>query len=41
MKIHIHFVFPFEYRKALIDEEATDIIKEPPASIKETKTFEI
>ena len=34
-QIHYHLVFPVKYRKALLDEEVTKIIKETAARIEE------
>lgn len=34
-QIHYHIVFPVKYRKALIDEDVTDIIKETASGIEE------
>lgn len=40
-QIHYHIVFPVKYRKALLDEEATRIIKETAASIEERYPIEM
>jgi REP element-mobilizing transposase RayT len=37
----LHMVFPVKYRKALLDEEVTNIIKETAASIEERYPFEM
>ncbi len=39
--IHYHIVFPVKYRKVLLEEEATIIIKETAASIEERYPIEM
>ena len=40
-QIHYHIVFPVKYRKVLINEEVTDIIKETSLGIAERYAIEI
>ena len=40
-QIHYHIVFPVKYRKALLDSEVTDIIKETATAIMERYAIEI
>ncbi len=40
-QIHYHIVFPVKYRKALLDEEVTNIIKETAVSIEERYPIEM
>lgn len=40
-QIHYHMVFPVKYRKALIDSEVTEIIKETSLGIAERYAIEI
>ncbi len=40
-QIHYHIVFPVKYRKALLDEEVTNIIKETSVSIEERYPIEM
>ena len=40
-QIHYHIVFPVKYRKALIDEEVTDIITETASGISERYAIEM
>lgn len=40
-QIHYHLVFPVKYRKVLLDEEVTKIIKETAGSIEERYPIEI
>ena len=40
-QIHYHIVFPVKYRKALIDEEVTDIITETASGIIERYAIEM
>ena len=40
-QIHYHIVFPVKYRKALIDEEVTAIIKETASGIEERYAIEM
>jgi putative transposase len=40
-QIHYHIVFPVKYRKALLDEEVTKIIRETAAAIQERYEIEI
>ena len=40
-QIHYHIVLPVKYRKALIDEELTDIIKETASGIAERYAIEM
>ena len=40
-QIHYHIVFPVKYRKALLDEAGTQIIKETAVSIEERYPIEI
>ena len=40
-QIHYHMVFPVKYRKALIDKQVTDIIKETASGIAERYAIEM
>ena len=40
-QIHYHMVFPVKYRKALLDDEVTSILKETSAGIAERYAIEI
>jgi len=40
-QIHYHIVFPVKYRKALLDEEVTNLIKETSVSIEERYPIEM
>jgi putative transposase len=40
-QIHYHMVFPVKYRKALIDEQVTEIIKETASGIAERYAIEM
>ena len=40
-QIHYHIVFPVKYRKVLLDEEVTKIIRETAVSIKERYPIEM
>ncbi len=40
-QIHYHIVFPVKYRKGLLDEEVTNIIKETAASMEERYPIEM
>ena len=40
-QIHYHMVFPVKYRKALIDEQVTDIIKETASGIAQRYAIEM
>lgn len=40
-QIHYHIVFPVKYRKALLDEEVTEIIRETAEAIQERYEIEI
>lgn len=40
-QIHYHIVFPVKYRKALLDEEVTEIIRETAEGIQERYEIEI
>ena len=40
-QIHYHIVFPVKYRKALLDEEVINIIKETAAGIEERYEIEV
>jgi len=40
-QIHYHIVFPVKYRKALLDKEVVEIIKETAIGIQERYAIEI